>query len=159
MHLRSERPALAGSWRSLDLQWTSGLDPDLAMGQNPVTPVNIPILTKIGSKMGGEFTYPQNGIPLVLSFDPQPFALRFHELPRICRVSPSRGGSPRRFWSRHWFSQLAWRSQGFQRLSPPASPPGILVGRTKIGEPQNGLPWEVHTWTKNLAFFFWVGSF
>ena len=27
--------------------------PDLAMGQNPVPPVNIPIPTKIGSKMGG----------------------------------------------------------------------------------------------------------
>ena len=27
------------------------------MGQNPVPPVNIPIPTKIGSKMGGEFTY------------------------------------------------------------------------------------------------------
>ena len=29
---------------------------NLAMGQNPVPPVNIPIPTKIGSKMGGEFT-------------------------------------------------------------------------------------------------------
>ena len=34
----------------------------LAMGQTPVQ-VNIPIPTKIGSQMGGEFTYPQNGIP------------------------------------------------------------------------------------------------
>ena len=34
----------------------------LAMGQHPVPPVNIPIPTKIGSTMGGEFTYPQNGI-------------------------------------------------------------------------------------------------
>ena len=32
----------------------------MAMGQKPVPPVNIPIPTKIGSKMGGEFTY-QNG--------------------------------------------------------------------------------------------------
>ena len=29
----------------------------MAMGQNPVPPVNIPIPTKIRSKMGGEFTY------------------------------------------------------------------------------------------------------
>ena len=29
----------------------------MAMGQKPVPPVNIPIPTKIGSKMGGEFTY------------------------------------------------------------------------------------------------------
>ena len=29
----------------------------LAMGQNPVPPVHIPIPTKIGSKVGGEFTY------------------------------------------------------------------------------------------------------
>ena len=28
------------------------------MGQNPVPPVNIPILTKISSKMDGESTYP-----------------------------------------------------------------------------------------------------
>ena len=28
-----------------------------AMGQKPVPPLNIPILTKIGSKLGGEFTY------------------------------------------------------------------------------------------------------
>ena len=38
----------------------------LAMGQNPVPPVNIPIPTKIGSKMGGEFTYPRM-VPLVLT--------------------------------------------------------------------------------------------
>ena len=31
------------------------------MGQNPVPPVNIPIPTKIGSKMGREFTYPKMG--------------------------------------------------------------------------------------------------
>ena len=29
----------------------------VAMGQNPVPSVNIPIRAKIGSKMGGEFTY------------------------------------------------------------------------------------------------------
>ena len=33
----------------------------LAMGQKPVPPVNIPIPTKTGSKMGGEFTYPKMG--------------------------------------------------------------------------------------------------
>ena len=38
----------------------------MAMGQNPVPPVNIPIPTKIGSKMGGEFTYPKT-LPLVLT--------------------------------------------------------------------------------------------
>ena len=32
-------------------------DTHAAMGQNPVPPANIPIPTKIGSKMGGEFTY------------------------------------------------------------------------------------------------------
>ena len=31
----------------------------LAMGQNPVPPVNIPILIKQGSKFGSEFTYPK----------------------------------------------------------------------------------------------------
>ena len=35
------------------------------MGQKPVPPVNIPIPTRIPTKMGGEFTNPnQNGIPL-----------------------------------------------------------------------------------------------
>ena len=38
----------------------------VAMGQEPVHPVNIPIPTKIGSKMGGTPTN-QNGIPLVLT--------------------------------------------------------------------------------------------
>ena len=34
----------------------------MAMGQKPgYPPVNIPIPTKIGSKMGGEFTYPKMG--------------------------------------------------------------------------------------------------
>ena len=31
----------------------------MAMGPNPVPPVNISTPTKIGSKMGGEFTYPK----------------------------------------------------------------------------------------------------
>ena len=38
----------------------------MAMGQKPVPPVNIPIPTKIGPKMGGEFTYPKL-LPLVLT--------------------------------------------------------------------------------------------
>ena len=38
----------------------------MAMGQSPVPPENIPIPTKIGSKMGGEFTYPKM-VPLVLT--------------------------------------------------------------------------------------------
>ena len=37
-----------------------------AMGQNPVPPVNIPIPTETGSKMGGEFTCPKI-VPLVLT--------------------------------------------------------------------------------------------
>ena len=45
--------------------WSSTLARQLscchvAMGQNPAPPVNIPIPTKL-TKMGGEFTYPQNG--------------------------------------------------------------------------------------------------
>ena len=42
----------------------------MAMGQNPVPPVNIPIPTKIGSKMGGELTYQPKWDPI--GFDPQP---------------------------------------------------------------------------------------
>ena len=36
---------------------------DMAMGRKPVPPVNIPIPTKLGSKMGGEFTYPPKWDP------------------------------------------------------------------------------------------------
>ena len=36
---------------------------DVAMGENPVPPVNI-ILTKIGSKMGRKFTYPPKWDPI-----------------------------------------------------------------------------------------------
>ena len=43
----------------------------LAMGQNPVPPVSIPIPTKIGSKMGGAFTYQPKWDPI--GFEPQPF--------------------------------------------------------------------------------------
>ena len=39
------------------------LPPYMAMGQTPVPPVNIPIPTKIGSKMGGEFTYQPEWYP------------------------------------------------------------------------------------------------
>ena len=39
------------------LLWKTALS--VAMGQNPLPPVNIPIATKIGSKLGGEFTYPK----------------------------------------------------------------------------------------------------
>ena len=48
------------------IQWvpTLKVHGQMAMGQNPVPPVNIPIPTKIGSKMGG-----QNG---TVGFDPQP---------------------------------------------------------------------------------------
>ena len=42
---------------------------DLAMGQNPVPPMSIPIPTKTGSNMGGDFTYPK--------MDPQPHELNF----------------------------------------------------------------------------------
>ena len=41
----------------------------LAMGQNPVPPVNIPIPTQTGSKMGGAPTPKWDPI----GFDPQPF--------------------------------------------------------------------------------------
>ena len=36
------------------------------MGHNPVPAVNIPIPTKIGSEMGGEFTYPKMGSRLTV---------------------------------------------------------------------------------------------
>ena len=45
----------------------------MATGQKPVSPVNIPIPTKIGSKIGGEFTYQPKWDPI--GFDPQPYFL------------------------------------------------------------------------------------
>ena len=39
----------------------------MAIGQNPVPPVNIPIFTLVGSKMGGEFTYQPKWDPMVLT--------------------------------------------------------------------------------------------
>ena len=59
----------------------------MAMGQNPVPPVNIPIPTTIGSKMGGEFTYqpkwdPKTVLTTAANFhrspvtDGSPFSLR-----------------------------------------------------------------------------------
>ena len=42
------------------------LQAQMAMGQKPIPPVNIPIPTEIGSKMGGEFTYPKM-VPVVLT--------------------------------------------------------------------------------------------
>ena len=47
-----------------------GIRHDLAMGQKPVHPVNIPTPTRIGSKMGGAPTPKWDPI----RFDPQPFA-------------------------------------------------------------------------------------
>ena len=41
----------------------AGFSFHLGMGQKPGPQVNIPIPTKIGSKMGGEFTYPPKRDP------------------------------------------------------------------------------------------------
>ena len=69
----------------------------LAMGQSPVPPpVNIPISTKIGSEMGGEFTYPKWD---PLGFEPWPFkspglqwqAKRLHLSAAAFDVSGGRG--------------------------------------------------------------------
>ena len=46
---------------------------NVAMGQNPVPPVNIPIPTKICSKMGGEFTYPRKWDPKTVFGPPRPW--------------------------------------------------------------------------------------
>ena len=46
-----------------------GKETQMAMGQTPLPPVNIPILTKIGSKMGGVHL-PRNG---TIGVDPQPY--------------------------------------------------------------------------------------
>ena len=43
----------------------------MATAQNPVFAVNIPIPTRIGSKMGGEVTYQPKWDPI--GFDPQPY--------------------------------------------------------------------------------------
>ena len=55
-------PSFVGSWRvQVGLRLNVG---HMAMGQKPVPPVNIPIPTKIGSKMGGASAPTnQDGIP------------------------------------------------------------------------------------------------
>ena len=61
-------PSLVKEWfQNPDLKTTTSREPPLkaqrqmAVGQKTVPPVNIPIPTKIASKMGGEFTYPKMG--------------------------------------------------------------------------------------------------
>ena len=58
---RCKRPAISNPSFSRIFKMTShSLSQrcgQMAVGQNPVPPVNIPIPSKIGSKMGGEFTY------------------------------------------------------------------------------------------------------
>ena len=54
-------PCIPASWES-----------HIAMGQNPVPPVNIPIPTKIPTKMGGEFTYQPKWDPKT-ALTPKPF--------------------------------------------------------------------------------------
>ena len=51
----------------------------MAMGQNPAPPVNIPIPTKIGSKMGGEFTYQPKCDPIGLNPNGQDSCASFSE--------------------------------------------------------------------------------
>ena len=77
-----------------------GLGGRLAMGQNPFPPVNIPIPTKIGSKMGGEFTYQPKWDPI--GVDPRPRykttngILGFPRLPpELWRAPSARRGGPR----------------------------------------------------------------
>ena len=58
---------------------------------NPVPPVNIPIPTKIGSKMGGEFTYQPKWNPIGFDDHCQP-SQRLGEsdvLRRVVRRSPN----------------------------------------------------------------------
>ena len=50
----SETPTMFFCFSKIEID---DIEIHMAMGQNPVPPVNIPIPTKIGSKTGGEFTY------------------------------------------------------------------------------------------------------
>ena len=59
----------------------------VAMGQNPVTPVNIPIPTKIGSKMG-ELTYQPKKDPI--GFDNHSHASRWEGTSSLCSSLSSR---------------------------------------------------------------------
>ena len=65
-----------------------------------VPPVNLPIPTKKGSKMGGEFTYPKNGIPL--GFGPRPYMFCCRKPApgwrhsKLCRAAPLLAGKHNR---------------------------------------------------------------
>ena len=72
----------------------------MAMVQNPVPPVNIPIPTKIGSKMGGEFTYQPIWHPktvltttATLAFVTLTPVVSFHQGAAACRISAASASS------------------------------------------------------------------
>ena len=104
----------------------------LAMGHNPIPPVNIPIPIIIGPKMGGEFTY-QTAIPWALTttalgvFLPAP-------LPSEAPSAASRWCCP------------APRSERTPQSPEPASEPGEVRGTPRaetcpgerVGETQTG---------------------
>ena len=64
----------------------------MAMSQKPVPPVNIPIPAKIGSKMGGEFTYQPK-------WDPTGFDNHSHVSLRECTRTPEPQSKPVLKWS------------------------------------------------------------
>ena len=107
----------------------------MAMSQNSVPLVNIPIPTKIGSKMGGEFTYPkmgsQNGFDnhshISLCLRPTPFVQR---LPGdVCL-----GAAPRRVSGNF--------AAGHQRTSVPHTPPAVSHVQNPETCGPNGQPAE-----------------
>ena len=76
------KPLFAGIYRGIEsfqeslrgAKWISSIHSilvDMATGQKPVPPVNIPIPTKIGPKIGGEFTYQPKWDPI--GCDPRPY--------------------------------------------------------------------------------------
>ena len=72
----------------------------MAMGQNPnrTPPVNIPIPTKIGSKMGGEFTYQPKWN--FIGVDPRPG--HHDSLFDLCHTTASQSRRPHRAFSPAW---------------------------------------------------------
>ena len=109
----SSYPAELAARANLEETWAGGGSPKNQKDQSNfwpwvktqiVPPVNIPIPTKVGSRMGGEFTYPKI---CTIGFDPQPYrrvGMTFFFLP----PPPTQGEDQRPYFSHKavWNLQL-----------------------------------------------------
>ena len=102
----------------------------MAMGQNPVPPVNIPIPTKTGSKMSSEFTYPKMGshwFQTMATWEPPLLQISSWQWLHGMFKAPTLG-KPKR---KQWDSQDEWPCFGIplKGSSPPRGPVALRPWR------------------------------